>query len=60
MEYIYLKSGEVIEAEMTAKTIRNPNLVQANGCKVDGKGKYDLYISVQEIRYISNKKIEGE
>ncbi len=60
-EYIYLKTGEIIEAEATAKTHRNPNLIQVMGARINqGEEKYELFIPVSMIKYISNKRIKEE
>ncbi len=58
-EYIYLITGEVIEADVIAKTYRNPNLIQVMGAKIQGKDeKYEMFIPVSNIKFISNKKVD--
>ncbi len=58
-EYIYLTTGDVIEADVVAKTYRNPNLIQAVGARINqGDERYDLYIPITVIKFISNKKME--
>ena len=58
-EYIYLKTGEIIEADAVAKTHRNPNLIQVMGAKINnGNDKYELFIPVDNIKFISTKKIK--